>query len=171
MGSVVEDLLLLARLDAGRPLEREEVDLTRLALDAVDDARVAAPDHVWRLDLPEEPVTVVGDAGRLAQAVANLVANARTHTPAGTAVTLRLELEPGSACVRLSVTDTGPGLDPDLADRAFERFVRGGRGRPRASGSTGLGLAITRAVAEAHGGRVELESRPGRTAFTLVLPG
>jgi two-component system, OmpR family, sensor kinase len=203
MGSVVDDLLLLARLDAGRPLEREEVDLTRLALDAVDDARAAAPGHRWRLDLPEEPVTVPGDAGRLAQAVGNLVANARIHTPAGTAVTVRLEVAEGSAggsgaaargerwergsagqggaaaealtaadppTIRLSVADTGPGLDPDLAPRVFDRFVRGGKGRARASGSTGLGLAITRAVAEAHGGRVELSSEPGRTVFTLVLP-
>ena len=177
MGVLVDDLLLLARLDAGRPLAREEVDLTRLALDAVEDARVAAPDHRWRLELPAEPTTVVGDQHRLAQAIANLLANARTHTPPGTEVTLRLgggesaQPEAGPVeDVRLSVTDTGPGLSADVAERAFDRFVRGDRARSRASGSTGLGLAITRAIAEAHGGRVELESRPGHTAFTIVLP-
>ncbi|MBS2965740.1 HAMP domain-containing histidine kinase [Actinocrinis puniceicyclus] len=200
MGVLVEDLLLLARLDAGRPLARQEVDLTRLALDAVDDARAAAPGHRWRLDLPAEPTLVAGDRDRLAQAVANLIANARTHTPEGTEVTLRLDAGEskgthlwrqeggiaargavaqdarragapgGPGVVRISVTDNGPGLDPDLAARVFERFVRGDRTRSRTSGSTGLGLAITRAIAEAHGGRVELESRPGRTVFTLVLP-
>ena len=178
MGVLVEDLLLLARLDAGRPLAREQVDLTRLALDAVEDARAAAPDHRWRLELPAEPTVVVGDRHRLAQAASNLLANARTHTPEGTEVTLRLD---GGKCqdiddatvsgdVLLSVADTGPGLDPELAAHVFDRFVRGDRARSRTSGSTGLGLAITRAIAEAHGGRVELETRPGRTVFTIVLP-
>ena len=194
MGVLVEDLLLLARIDAGRPLAREEVDLTRLALDAVEDARAAAPGHRWRLDLPPKPTMTVGDRNRIAQAVANLLANARTHTPEGTEVTLRLvggkaqEPDPDDPIdqtgpssldqpqaaaageVRLSVADTGPGLSPELAARAFDRFVRGDRMRSRASGSTGLGLAITRAIAEAHGGRVELETHPGRTVFTIVLP-
>lgn len=172
MGVLVDDLLLLARLDAGRPLAREQVDLTRLALDAVEDARAAAPGHRWRLELPAEPTAVVGDQHRLAQAIANLLANARTHTPEGTEVTLRLDggESPEAREVRLSIADTGPGLSPEVAARAFDRFVRGDRARSRASGSTGLGLAITRAIAEAHGGRVELETRPGRTVFTVVLP-
>lgn len=180
MGTLVDDLLLLARLDAGRPLAREQVDLTRLALDAVDDARAAAPAHRWRLELPAEPTIVAGDRHRLHQAVANLLANARTHTPDGTEVTLRLDgaARPNSPngavrpddVVCISITDTGPGLDTELAARAFDRFTRGDRTRSRASGSTGLGLAITRAIAEAHGGRVELESRPGHTVFTIVLP-
>src|SRR6185437_6649879 len=171
-GVLVDDLLLLARLDAGRPLAREQVDLTRLALDAVEDARAAAPGHRWRLELPAEPTAVVGDQHRLAQAIANLLANARTHTPEGTEVTLRLDggESPEAREVRLSIADTGPGLSPEVAARAFDRFVRGDRARSRASGSTGLGLAITRAIAEAHGGRVELETRPGRTVFTVVLP-
>jgi two-component system OmpR family sensor kinase len=167
MSAIVGDLLLLARLDAGRPLERDEVDLTRLALDAVDGARAAAPGHRWRLDLPEEPAVVPGDEHRLAQAVANLVTNARVHTPGGTEVTVAIE--ESDAETRLTVTDTGPGLDPDFADRAFERFARGDRARSRTSGSTGLGLAITRAIAEAHGGRVEVATRPGHTTFTLTL--
>lgn len=176
MGVIVEDLLLLARLDAGRPLVRQEVDLTRLALDAVDDARAAGPGHRWRLDLPEEPAVATGDGGRLAQAVANLLANARKHTPDGTEVTLRLAVDAGPdadadpGCVEITVTDTGPGLDPELAGRAFDRFVRGDKARSRASGSTGLGLAITRAIVEAHGGAVTLATSPGHTVFSIVIP-
>ncbi|MFJ9443522.1 sensor histidine kinase [Kitasatospora sp. NPDC101235] len=168
MGAIVEDLLLLARLDAGRPLAAEEVDLTRIALDAVADARAAGPEHRWRLALPEDPVPVRGDEHRLSQVVANLLANARTHTLPGTAVLLRLERVDGQ--VELSVTDDGPGIAPELVDRVFERFVRGDRARSRATGSTGLGLAIVRAVVRAHGGTVAVESRPGRTVFTVRLP-
>lgn len=176
MGVIVEDLLLLARLDAGRSLAREDVDLTRLALDAVDDARAAGPAHRWRLDLPEQPVVLVGDRHRLAQVVANLLANARIHTPEGTEVTLRVtapapEAGREDSAVRLSVTDNGPGMDPELADRAFDRFVRGDKTRSRASGGTGLGLAITRAIVEAHGGQVTLTTAPGRTTVELTLPG
>ncbi|MFF2749249.1 sensor histidine kinase [Kitasatospora sp. NPDC058048] len=168
MGAIVEDLLLLARLDAGRPLAEEEVDLTRIALDAVADARAAGPEHRWRLALPEEPVLVRGDEHRLSQVVANLLANARTHTPPGSEVRLCLERTDGQ--VELSVTDDGPGIAPELADRVFERFVRGDRARSRATGSTGLGLAIVRAVVGAHGGTVAVASRPGRTVFTVRLP-
>ncbi|MFF9647089.1 sensor histidine kinase [Kitasatospora aureofaciens] len=169
MGAIVEDLLLLARLDAGRPLAEDEVDLTRIVLGAVADARAAGPDHRWRLVLPEEPVLVRGDEHRLSQVVANLLANARTHTPAGTAVELRLELTVEG--VELSVTDEGPGIPAELLERVFERFVRGDRARSRATGSTGLGLAIVRAVVQAHGGTVEAASRPGRTSFTVRLAG
>ena len=185
MGTIVDDLLLLARLDAGRPLESKEVDLTLLVLDAVDNAQAAdhaaegdgdtaaaggvtPTRHEWRLDLPTDPVTVIGDPHRLAQAVANFVTNARVHTPAGTRVTVGITVHADR--VRLAVEDTGPGLAPDLADRAFDRFTRGDPARSRTSGSTGLGLAITRAVAEAHGGRVGVVSEPGRTVFELVLP-
>ncbi|MEU1285988.1 ATP-binding protein [Kitasatospora sp. NPDC005856] len=168
MGAIVEDLLLLARLDAGRPLAEEEVDLTRIALDAVADARAAGPEHRWRLALAEEPVLVSGDEHRLSQVVANLLANARTHTPPGTEALLRLERVGGQA--ELSITDDGPGIAPELVDRVFERFVRGDRARSRATGSTGLGLAIVLAVARAHGGAVAVESRPGRTVFTVRLP-
>ncbi|MBO1418680.1 cell wall metabolism sensor histidine kinase WalK [Streptomyces sp. FH025] len=169
MGAIVEDLLLLARLDAGRPLAEEEVDLTRIALNAVTDARAAGPDHRWRLALPEEPVLVRGDEHRLSQVVANLLANARTHTPSGTGVELRLEH--AGERVELSVVDDGPGIAPELLGRVFERFVRGDRARSRATGSTGLGLAIVEAVVQAHGGTVEAASRPGRTVFTVRLPG
>jgi two-component system, OmpR family, sensor kinase len=168
MTALVEDLLLLARLDAGRPLERGEVDLTRLVLDAVSDAHAAGPDHRWLLTLPDEPVTVPGDASRLAQVLANLLANARTHTPAGTAVTVALALTPPVA--RLSVVDEGPGIPPDLLPHVFERFARGSTSRSREHGSTGLGLAIVDAVVAAHRGSVEVSSRPGRTEFAVLLP-
>lgn len=168
MGTIVEDLLLLARLDAGRPLVDEEVDLTRIALDSVADARAAGPEHRWRLALPEEPVLVRGDTHRLSQVVANLLANAHTHTPPGTEV--ELSLATSGEQVRLAVTDNGPGIPPELTARVFERFVRGDRARSRATGSTGLGLSIVQAVVQAQGGEVAVASRPGRTVFTVRLP-
>jgi two-component system OmpR family sensor kinase len=168
MGAIVEDLLLLARLDAGRPLASAEVDLTRLALDCVTDARAAGPDHKWQLELPEEPLLVPGDADRLRQVVANLLANARAHTPAGTQVCLALRATDSE--VLLTVTDTGPGIPAPLAPHVFERFVRGDRARSRATGSTGLGLAIVHAVTTAHGGTVTVDSEPGRTTFEVRLP-
>ena len=169
MQGLVEDLLLLARLDSGRPLARDVVDLTRLVINGVSDAHAAAPDHQWRVDLPDEPVEVPGDEGRLHQIVGNLLANARTHTPAGSTVVTGLRRE--GEWVRLSVTDDGPGIPGELQDAVFERFTRGDESRHRAGGSTGLGLSIVEAVATAHGGRVEVESRPGRTAFSVWLPG
>jgi two-component system, OmpR family, sensor kinase len=168
MTTLVEDLLLLARLDAGRPLERGEVDLTRLVVDAVADAHAAGPDHDWRLAVPEQPLVVPGDASRLAQVLANLLANARAHTPPGTAVTVALTAEPHEA--RISVADDGPGIAPDLLPNVFERFARGSTSRSRDNGSTGLGLAIVRAVVTAHDGTVVVASRRGRTEFTVRLP-
>ena len=172
MSTLVEDLLLLARLDAGRPLERAPVDLTRLVLDAVSDAGAAGPGHRWRLDLPPEPVVVLGDTLRLTQVVTNLLANARTHTPAGTEVTvgLRTPTDPADRAVLVTVSDTGPGIPPALAAHVFERFARGDGSRSRDRGSTGLGLAIVQAVVDAHGGTVTVASRPGRTTFTVRLP-
>ncbi|MFI5757755.1 sensor histidine kinase [Streptomyces sp. NPDC051569] len=169
MGGLVEDLLLLARLDAGRPLARDSVDLTRLTLDAVSDARAAAPAHHWLLDLPEEPVTVLGDEHRLHQVIANLLTNARTHTPAGTTVTVRVA---GGAerIAELTVADTGPGIPEDMRTEVFERFTRADPGRSRAAGSTGLGLAIVSAVIGAHHGTIDVTSRPGRTVFRVRLP-
>jgi two-component system OmpR family sensor kinase len=169
MTHLVDDLLLLARLDAGRPLEHEEVDLTRLVLDAVDDARAAGPGHRWLLDLPEEPVLVPGDGHRLQQALGNLLANARTHTPAGTEVTVALTPDTGNA--RLTVSDNGPGIPAELQPEVFTRFVRADQARSRSTGSTGLGLAIVHAIVTAHHGTVELTSRPGHTAFRVTLRG
>ena len=168
MTTLVEDLLLLARLDAGRPLEQADVDLTRLVLDAVSDAHAAGPDHRWQLDLPEEPVTVSGDPSRLTQVITNLLANARTHTPPGTAVQVTLAAAAGTA--RVSVVDEGPGIPSDLLPHVFERFARGSTSRSRENGSTGLGLAIVHAVVAAHGGGVSVTSRPGHTEFTVRLP-
>lgn len=168
MTTLVEDLLLLARLDAGRPLERGEVDLTRLVLDAVSDAHAAGPDHRWLLTLPDEPVTVPGDSSRLSQVLSNLLANARTHTPAGTSVTVTLAPSRGQA--RIAVVDDGPGIPSELVPHVFERFARGSTSRSRDTGSTGLGLAIVDAVVAAHRGSVEVTSGPGRTEFTVLLP-
>lgn len=193
MSALVDDLLLLARLDAGRPLERGAVDLTRLSIDAASDARVAGPDHRWQLELPDGPVLVSGDENRLRQVLANLLGNARTHTPAGTTITVALHPAPeppghaaaamagGTAAgmtagmtagrsAELSVTDDGPGIPPELQPGLFERFVRGDTSRSRAAGSTGLGLAIVDAVVAAHGGIVGVTSRPGQTRFVLTLP-
>jgi two-component system OmpR family sensor kinase len=169
MGAMVDDLLLLARLDAGRPLEREPVDLTRLVLDAVADARAVGTEHRWALELPEEPVGVVGDAHRLQQLLTNLLANARHHTPPGTSVTVGVGQDPDGSTV-LTVADDGPGIPAELQDQLFERFVHGGGPRGAEGGGTGLGLSIVAAVAAAHGGAVTVSSRPGATTFTVRLP-
>ena len=168
MQGLVEDLLLLARLDAGRPLGREPVDLSLLALDAVSDAHAAAPNHRWELDLPEAPVEVSGDQARLHQVLANLLANARAHTPEGTRVVTSIKPEVG--WVRISVADDGPGVPEALQPNVFQRFTRGDDSRNRAAGSTGLGLSIVDAVAKSHRGHVELSSVPGDTTFTVLLP-
>ncbi|MCW4601398.1 HAMP domain-containing histidine kinase [Janibacter hoylei] len=170
MQGLVEDLLLLARLDTGRPLEREAVDLTVLAIDVTGDARAVSPDHRWVLDLPPEPVEVIGDRARLHQVFANLLANARTHTPAGTTVRVSLRLDEGGRRAVIEVADDGPGIPEALLPDVFERFTRGDGSRQRASGSTGLGLSIVSAVAGAHGGEVHVRSQPGHTVFTVTLP-
>ncbi|MFF2861692.1 sensor histidine kinase [Streptomyces rubiginosohelvolus] len=197
MTGLVEDLLLLARLDAGRPLSYGTTDLLPLVVDAVSDARAAdgpgaegpgaeGPDagpgdarHLWRLELPEaaEPVTVRADPDRLQQVLVNLLANARTHTPPGTTITVCVQppVRAGGP-VTLEVRDDGPGIPAELLPHVFERFARGDASRARgadgggATGSTGLGLAIVQAVVSAHGGRVGVESAPGRTVFAVELP-
>jgi two-component system OmpR family sensor kinase len=173
MSRLVEDLLLLARLDSGPAIEVTPTDLTEIVINAVSDARAAGPDHSWQLDLPDEPVLALGDRHRLHQVVANLLANARTHTPPGTHVHAAIEVRDGQAVVR--VGDDGPGIPPEIQQRVFERFTRADTSRVRAAGaasgtSTGLGLAIVAAVVEAHQGRVTVSSRPGWTEFTVALP-
>jgi len=168
MTGLVEDLLLLARLDEGRELEMEPVDLTMLLVDAVSDAHVAGRDHVWNLELPEEPLEAIGDEPRLRQVITNLLANARVHTDAGTTVIIRLEAVGDRAVV--TVTDDGPGIPADLMSTLFERFARGDSSRFRGTGSTGLGLAIVAAVVAAHHGDVTVDSEPGRTQFRVELP-
>ncbi|MFI6553750.1 sensor histidine kinase [Streptomyces griseus] len=212
MTGLVEDLLLLARLDAGRPLSYGTTDLLPLVVDAVSDAQVAdrpgagpgggartaagtgagpgpdalvadrpgaGPDarHRWRLELPDEPVTVRADPDRIRQVLVNLLANARTHTPPGTTVTVSVRPPVrGGEPVTLAVRDDGPGIPAELLPHVFERFARGDASRTRgtdgggATGSTGLGLAIVQAVVSAHGGRVRVESAPGRTVFVIELP-
>ncbi len=171
MSRLVDDLLLLARLDEGRPLDREDVDLSRLAIDAMTDTQAAGRDHEWQLELPDEPVVVVGDSFRLHQVIANLLANARVHTPAGTTVTLSVSPPDAAGAVQIAVSDDGPGVPESVQPTAFERFARADGSRGHANGSTGLGLAIVAAVAGAHGGTATMQSRPGRTTVTVRLPG
>ena len=189
MTALVEDLLLLARLDAGRELRREEVDLVGLLVDTVADARAAGPDHDWQLDLavleppadatPEEaedflpePPLVIGDEARLRQVVVNLLANARVHTPAGSHVTTTLAREGDALIVRIH--DDGPGIASDVRDRLFERFARGDSSRERRTGSTGLGMSIALAIVQSHGGGIEVDSSTAPedhgTTFTVRLP-
>ncbi|WP_239453351.1 MULTISPECIES: ATP-binding protein [Microbacterium] len=168
MTSLVEDLLLLARLDEGQELVYGTVDLTRLAIDAVGDVTPTGPDHEWVLEVGDEPVLIAGDAGRLHQVAANLLANARTHTPAGTTVTVSVTRNGRDAVLR--VHDDGPGIDPAITDELFERFSRGDRSRARQTGGTGLGLSIARAIVDAHGGSIRVTSAPGDTTFEVRLP-
>jgi two-component system OmpR family sensor kinase len=170
MTNLVEELLLLARLDEGRELDSRELDLTQLLEDVVSDARAADAEREWLLELPSEPVSVVGDSSRLHQVFSNLLTNARVHTPAGTTVSTAMTVDAAALEVTVEVHDDGPGVDPAVLDSIFERFVRGDGSRSRAAGSTGLGLAIVRAVVAASGGRVEVESEPGHTVFRVILP-
>ncbi|MFS3129430.1 sensor histidine kinase [Nocardioides sp. Bht2] len=173
MSGLVEDLLLLARLDAGRPLETGTVDVTRLLLESVSDARVLGPEHRWQLDLPQDVVEAAGDEERLRQVVRNLLENARRHTPPGTTIDVgaRPPVIAGGP-VTITVTDDGPGFSEELLPSAFERFTRGDAARHRGTdpGGSGLGLSLVRAIVEAHGGAVALSSRPGQTRFTIRLP-
>ena len=170
MSSLVEDLLLLARLDTGRPLERNEVDLTKLVVESVVDARVVAPEHRWLLDLDDEPVTISGDEHRLHQVVTNLLSNARRHTPVGTTVTVGVHHQNGAGTATVTVLDDGPGIPEHLQGSVFKRFTRGDSSRTRDSGGAGLGLSLAQAITTAHGGDLVVTSRPGSTCFTLTLP-
>jgi two-component system, OmpR family, sensor kinase len=168
MGVLVDDLLLLARLDQGRPLEREPVDVARVVTDGVESARAIEPDRP--LDLQTKgPAIVSGDEGRLRQVLDNLLDNVRVHTPAGTPVHVRVTTEDGE--VVLSVRDEGPGLSPEEESKAFERFYRGDPVRSRSTGGAGLGLSIAAAIVEAHDGTVTVSSTEGSGAvFEVRLP-
>jgi len=179
MGLLVEDLLLLARLDQQRPLDRRPVDLLALAADAVHDARAIAPERSIELlvgggddALPDPPV-VLGDEARLRQVLANLVGNTLAHTPAGSPVEVRARTQQvlGAPRAVLEVVDHGPGLTPEQAEHVFERFYRADPARSHTDGGTGLGLAIVAALVAAHEGAVEVDSAPGRGAtFRVLLP-
>jgi two-component system OmpR family sensor kinase len=170
MSSLVEDLLLLARLDQSRELTIDPVDINHLVKEAVASARAAGPDHEIAISTANDEVFVLGDSMRIHQAIANLLANARTHTPAGTKIAVDIlqdELE-----TRISVSDNGPGLSDADQERVFERFFRADPSRVRVSGEgSGLGLAIVDAVMKAHGGSVEVKSKLGEGAtFTIIFP-
>ena len=167
MGVLVDDLLLLARLDQGRPLERKPVDLSALVGELVADHQMLH--SAWPIELDAMPgVDVTGDELRLRQAIGNLLSNARSHTPAGTHIAVRVA---AAERATVEVSDTGPGIPPDLAGNVFERFFRADASRTRASGGAGLGLSIVAAIAEAHGGRAELvETSEHGTTFRIVLP-
>ncbi|HKB94431.1 MAG TPA: HAMP domain-containing sensor histidine kinase [Gaiellaceae bacterium] len=167
MSVLVEDLLLLARLDEGRPLERERVQLDDLVRDAVEMSHALDPERT--IDLSAKPVAVTGDGVRLRQAVDNLLSNVRSHTPAAAPVRVTVGREDGKAVVE--VADSGPGLTSDELERVFERFYRADASRSRASGGVGLGLSIVAAVARAHGGTVTVRSEAGEgAAFRIELP-
>ena len=168
MGALVDDMLLLARLDQGRPLEQQRVDLTHITRDAVDDARAVAPDRPIDFSATG-PMVVTGDEARLRQILGNLLQNANRHTPSGTPVHVRVAGDDEEAVIE--VADEGPGMATEDANRVFERFWRSDPSRTRSSGGAGLGLSIVSAIAAAHGGRAEVESEPGHGAtFRVYLP-
>jgi two-component system, OmpR family, sensor kinase len=176
MGLLVEDLLLLARLDRERPLTLGPVELPVLAMDAIQAAEAMAPERTIALEITDSPERLVayGDDGRLRQVIGNLMTNALVHTPPEAAVTLRLSAEPGDRAV-VEVSDTGPGLTPEQKAHVFERFYRADEARTRrtdrAATGTGLGLAIVAAIVREHHGVVEVVSEPGRGAtFRVTLP-
>ena len=167
MSYLVDDLLLLARLDEGRPLAQEPVRLDELVGEAIDTAHAVEPER--SIDASLAPALVIGDRERLRQVVDNLLANVRAHTPAGAPVHVSVAQQNGHAAI--VVTDEGPGLEADQAEHVFERFYRTDASRARSSGGVGLGLSIVAAVAEAHGGRATVESAPGAGAsFRIELP-
>ena len=167
MSLLVDDLLLLARLDEGRPLERHPVELADVVAEAVETAHMVEPERPIEVEL--ESAVVLGDRDRLRQVVDNLLANVRSHTPPGTPAHVTLSRSNGSAAV--VVADSGPGMSADQVAHVFERFYRTDASRTRASGGVGLGLSIVSAVAEAHGGSVSATSQPGEGAsFRIELP-
>lgn len=169
MSRLVEDLLLLARLDEGKQPVFEAVDISEMLAESTFDMRVAAPDHHWTLNIPDDPVEVRGDRNQLQQVISNLLSNARKHTAEGTHVTASLGFaEGGFAEVRIS--DNGEGIDPEFIDKIFDRFTRADVARSGDAGTTGLGLPIVRAIVEAHGGSIDVQSRAGETVFKVLLP-
>jgi two-component system OmpR family sensor kinase len=177
MGGLVEDMLVLARLDQQRPIERRPVDLLTLAADAVQDARIVAPSRAIDLTVGTGAAfLVLGDEGRLRQVISNLMTNALTHTPEGSPISVRIltgqqQGNPPVPCAVLEVTDHGPGLTEEQASRVFERFYRADQARGRRTGGSGLGLAIVAALVAVHGGTVSVDTTPSQGAtFRITLP-
>ena len=171
MTKLVENLLLLARLDNGQRPDFAPVDAVEVVANAVSDAQVTGPDHVWTLRVPDDTLMVWADPFQLHQVVANLLANARKHTPPGTPVEAAVSRSADGAQAVITITDEGPGIDPTVVGHVFERFARADVARTHDDeGSSGLGLAIVAAVVAAHGGQVGVDSRPGWTRFTVTWP-
>lgn len=174
MSALVGELLLLARLDEGQDIQSDEVDLADIVTAAASDAQAAYRSHEWAVEVPHDAVLVQGDAEQLHRMVANLLANAGTHTPPGTRVSVGVHTRDGAGSdgprVQLAVSDDGDGIADELVPVLFERFVRGDASRTRANGSTGLGLAIVRSIVEAHGGTVSVSTSTAGTRFTVDLP-
>jgi two-component system OmpR family sensor kinase len=170
MGSLVDDLLLLARLDSGRELANDEVDLTRVVLDAVLDAQALDKQRHWELDLAEDEITIAGDENALRQVLVNLLSNTREHTPVGTTARTSLRVDAQHGGVELTVADNGPGIAAEFLPHVFERFARADSSRSHHGGEGGLGLSIAHAIVKAHGGDISVRSRPGHTVFTVMLP-
>jgi two-component system OmpR family sensor kinase len=171
MGVLLDDLLLLARLDAAEveaPLRLQEADLVELAGQAADAFRAGRPGHPLTVLAGPAPVRLLMDPQRIRQVLDNLLTNAAVHTPAGTKVSVEVAVVPGAAEVR--VADAGPGIPPGDRARVFDRFYRVDKARSRDRGGSGLGLAVARSLVRAHGGRIELDSAPGATVFTVRLP-
>jgi two-component system, OmpR family, sensor kinase len=174
MGKLIDDMLLLARLDQGRPLESGPVDLASLVADAARDAGAVDPSRAITVasdPSPDRPLVVRGDSDRLRQVIANLVGNALVHTPAGTPIAITTSVDGPDRRAVVAIADQGPGMSEEAVAHAFERFYRADRSRSRQHGGTGLGLAIVRAIVTSHGGTVELTSERGvGTTARLELP-
>jgi two-component system, OmpR family, sensor kinase len=168
MTALVEDLLLLARMDEGQRAEQSEVDLTALVAESVNDVRAIAPSHRWVLDVPDDPVTIRANPGQLRQVLVNLLTNAHRHTGQGTTVVTSLAR--GDGYVRVSVADDGPGIPEHFVGQIFSRFARADASRSDRNGTHGLGLSIVKAIVTSHDGTVGVDSRPGHTEFVVRLP-
>jgi two-component system OmpR family sensor kinase len=169
MSGLVDDLLLLARLDSQPVVRQDPVDVREVLIEAVADAHAAGPDHGWHLDLDgDEDLVVVGDEARLRQVFGNLLTNARVHTPTGTQVRVRVRGEGG--WVRVSIVDDGPGIPAEVLPHVFDRFVQASGSRTSRAGSSGLGLSIVQGIVTAHHGTVTVDSHPGRTEFVVRIP-
>ena len=169
MTALVEELLFLARLDEGTRDAREDVDLSELVVESVDDVRAAAPQHQWTLDVPQEPLIVRANPGQLRQVLVNLLTNAHKHTDPGSTVRTSLGID-HTGLALLQVADDGPGIPQEFLPHVFSRFTLADPARSNRNGTHGLGLAIAKGIVESHGGRISVRSDPGRTEFTVVLP-